>query len=124
MNYFLSVAKAIYTMFIMLCICMLVLATGISIPFERYISYLFLLVFFMTLVTLTITIVIAFFFAVKQEGILRVMKRVGIFFIFSIVLTIIISLIKYNILFSLDFVFLPISLSVLSIFSFFFNYQK
>ena len=66
MKYFFTIAKAIYTMFIILTMGMLVLAIGISarvsIPFERYIGYIYLVVLLITLVTIIINIVIGYFF--------------------------------------------------------------
>lgn len=120
MKYFFTVSKAVYSLFLILTLGMLVLATdllgrGSTIPFASYYSIIYLVVLLITIVTLIINVVIAFSTLIKRVGILKVVKRVGLFFIIGVVIAIILSLIKYRILFSMDFLFLPISSSIASI---------
>lgn len=121
MKYFFTVSKAVYSLFYILTIGMLILAIrlllgrGSTLPFARYYSYIYLVVLLVALLTIIINVVFVIPILMKRVGILKVVKRVGLFFIVGVVIAIILSLIKYKILFSMDFLFLPISFSIGSI---------
>ncbi|KAB2327998.1 hypothetical protein F7731_26230 [Cytobacillus depressus] len=104
MKYLFTVFKAVYTLFLILTIGMLVLAIdlfgrGGTIPFARYYSIIYLVVLLITILTMIINVVIAFSILIKKAGILKVVKRVGLFFIIGVVIAIIVSLIKNKIFF-------------------------
>lgn len=120
MEKFFRVAKAVYTLFFILTIGMLVFALiiyisggGSVIPFARYFGYIYLAVLLITLVTIIIIVVIALSILIKKEGILKVFKIGGSFFIVGVVISIVLSLIIHKKFFSMDFLFFPISLSIL-----------
>jgi hypothetical protein len=118
MKYFFTVAKVIYTLFGLLCAVSLVLAIcriDIISPYARYFVLTFMLVLQITLVAGIIHVVIKFSYSIKNEGKLKVVKRICLNFIVGVVMAIIVSLIKYKILFSPELLWVPIGFSLSSI---------
>ena len=124
MKYLFKIAVAVYSLFFILTVVMLIFAivaikkTDISIPYMSYFTIFYFSVLLITILTLIIHIFIKFIKAIKTYGLLRVFKRIGVFFAIGVAIVIISSLIKYHTLFSLDFFYILIALPTVSIFSF------